>query len=122
MPKSVSYHQHRIEFLQNPEAAAAYIEAILAEKDPEPQLLQISLSHVAEALGELNMTPEEVKHHQQILEVILSQPVNSGVYSLENWLNSLGLKLTITTADAPQELLINSEIESEIETEVTVYK
>lgn len=72
MPTSDSYHPYLISHLKDPSYAALYIEAILEEEDPEPELLKMALSHVAEALGEQNMTPEQAKLHQEKLDELLS--------------------------------------------------
>ncbi|HAG82035.1 MAG TPA: transcriptional regulator [Cyanobacteria bacterium UBA12227] len=110
MPKSVSYHEHRIKFLKNPEAAAAYIEAILEEKDPEPELLRLALSHVAEALT----SPEQTKQHLEKLDELLSKPGSEAIYGLGTWLNALGLKLTVTVSDQEKDKLTNSHSNVEL--------
>lgn len=96
MPTSDSYRPSKIERLKDPNYAAAYITAILAEKDPEPELLPKALRNVAEALGEVNMSKEEAILHQQKLEVVLSDLGSYGIYSLVDWLDALGLKLTVS--------------------------
>lgn len=102
MPKSVSYQDYLIESLKEPEEAAGYIEAILEEKDPEPELLRRALSNIAEALGELNMPKERAKLHLEKLEHILSVGGSAEIYKLGVWLNELGLKLTVTVnSDKP---------------------
>jgi|GEM_PF-5249362 hypothetical protein len=40
-----------IDSLQDSEETAAYLTAILEEKEPEPELLPLGLGHVAAALG-----------------------------------------------------------------------
>lgn len=39
MSASDTYHDYLIGLLQDPEEAAAYLEAILEEEDPDPELL-----------------------------------------------------------------------------------
>ena len=73
MPTSDSYHPYLISHLKEPSYAALYIEAILEEKDPEPELLQVALSNVTEALAEGKMTPEEAKQHIEKLDELLSE-------------------------------------------------
>jgi DNA-binding phage protein len=68
----------------------------LEEKAPEPELLPSALKDVAEALGEVNISKEEAILHQQKLEVVLSYPGSYGIYSLVDWLDALGLKLTVS--------------------------
>ncbi|MBD1924858.1 transcriptional regulator [Trichocoleus sp. FACHB-90] len=95
MIKSVSYHEDLISRLKDPKYAALYIEAILEEKDPEPELLKKALNNVAEALDELNMSPQ-AKLHQEKLEELLTKPGIYAIYSLGDWLQALGLKLSVT--------------------------
>ncbi len=95
-PTSDSYHDYLISSLKDPEESAAYIEAILEEKDPEPELFRRVLSNVVEALGELNMSPEEAKLHQEKLEELIAKPGIYAIYSLGDWLQALGLKLSVT--------------------------
>ena len=98
MPTSDNYHPYLISHLKDPSYAAGYIEAILEEEDPEPELLKMALSNVAEALGEEKMTPEEAKVYLEKLDQLLSQRGSEAIYNLGTWLNALGLKLTVTVA------------------------
>ncbi len=101
--KSLSYHDFLIESLKDPEESAGYLEAIMEEKDPEPLLLKHALQNVAEALGELNMSPEDALLHLQKLDTILSGEGSAEIYQLGLWLNALGLKLTVTVNSLEKE-------------------
>ncbi|MCT7950470.1 transcriptional regulator [Ancylothrix sp. C2] len=101
--KSVSYHKSLIERLKDSEYAAGYLEAIMEEKDPERELLKHALQDVAEALGELNMSPEDALLHLQKLDKILSGEGSAEIYQLGLWLNALGLKLTVTVNSQDKE-------------------
>jgi DNA-binding phage protein len=102
MAKSVSYDESLIARLKDPEYAAGYLDAILEEKDPEPELLQHALQDVAEALGELKISKEGAKLHLEKLERILSVGGSAEIYKLGVWLNELGLKLSVTvSSDKP---------------------
>ena len=103
MPKSLSYREHKIQFLKNPQAAAAYIEAVLEEKEPESELFLLALFHVAEALAEDKMTSENAKVHREKLDEILSQKGSDAIYNLAGWLREFGLKLTVTADDVSEE-------------------
>lgn len=103
MPKSVSYHEHRIQFLKNPKYAAAFITAILEEEDPEPELIQSALADVAEALGKEKMTSGQAKQQDEKLNALLSQRGSDAIYNLGTWLNALGLKLTVTVCEEAKE-------------------
>ena len=88
MLKSLPYKDYLIKALKDRVHAAMYIESILEEKDPEPELLKTALADVAEALGE--------KHHLEKLDRILSVEGSAEIYQLGLWLEELGLKLTVT--------------------------
>jgi len=114
MPTSDSYQDYLISRLKNPSYAAGYIEAFFEEKDPEPKLLQLVLSNVAEALGEQNMTSEQAKLHLEKLDEFLSNRGSDVIYGLEGWLNALGLKLTVTVCEEAQDKSSNSTSGSEL--------
>ena len=114
MPNSLSYHEHKIQFLQNPQAAAAYIEAILEEKEPESELFLLALCHVAEALAEEKMTSEQAKIHREKLDDILSQKGSDAIYNLAGWLKELGLKLTVTVDDVSEDDTADAESLEEV--------
>ncbi len=103
MPTSDSYFDDLISRLKDPSYAALYIETHMELEEDEaldPRLIKLALSNVAEALGEQNgMTPEQVKQYQEKLDELLSQPGSEAIYHLGEWLNNLGLKLTVTVAE-----------------------
>ena len=88
VPTSRDYQEYLIESLQNPKRAAGYIAAILEEEDPEPELLASALDDVAMALGE-DSDREWVKDFG-------ASGKSQAVYELTEWLDGLGLKLTVT--------------------------
>jgi hypothetical protein len=85
---SRDYQEYLIESLQNPERAAGYIAAILEEEDPEPELLASALDDVAIALGG--------DKDRQWVKNFGAKDKGQSVYELAEWLDSLGLKLTVT--------------------------
>lgn len=95
MRKSVSYQDDLIEFLQKPEAAAAYIEAILEEKNVESELLPLALSNVVEARGGIMQLSELAKLHYEKLKNQLSKTGGDEVYLLVALLDALGFQLKI---------------------------
>ncbi|NQE37416.1 DNA-binding protein [Microcoleus asticus] len=96
MPKSVSYQDDLIEFLKKPEAAAAYIEAILEEENPEAELLHLSLSNIVEARGGIVQLSELAKLHYEKLKNLLSQTGGDEVYLLVALLDALGFQVNVT--------------------------
>jgi DNA-binding phage protein len=77
-----------IESLKDPEEAAAYVSAVLEEEKPEPELLPLCLGHVAAALG--NESDRRWAKDFGVSDKSLA------VYELAEWLNGLGLQLSIT--------------------------
>jgi DNA-binding phage protein len=109
MPKSLPYHPFKIQFLKEPIHSALYLEALFEEKDPEAELLQLALSSVAEALAEQKMNQEKAKFHLEKLDEILSQKGSDAIYNLAGWLKELGLKLTVTVDEVPEENATKTE-------------
>jgi DNA-binding phage protein len=114
MPTSDSYHDYLILSLKDPSYAAVYLETHLEEKEPQPELLQLALSNVAEALCELNMSSEQAKLHQEKLNKLLSNQGVEAIYNLANWLNDLGLKLTVAVSEEAENSSTNTANQSEL--------
>jgi DNA-binding phage protein len=95
MLKSVSYQDDLMEFLKKPEAAAAYIEAILEEKDVETELLSLALSNMVEARGGVIHLSDVAKLDYEKLKKSLSKTGGDEVYLLVAFLDALGLQLQI---------------------------
>jgi hypothetical protein len=87
-PTSRNYQEYLINSLQDPERAAGYITAILEEENPETVLLTSALDDVAISLG-------SDKDRQWVKDFSASDK-SQAVYELAAWLDSLGLKLTVT--------------------------
>ena len=83
-----SHRDFLIESLKDPEEAAAYVSAVLEEEKPEPELLALCLAHVAIALG--------VESDRQWVKDFGASDKSQAVYELAAWLDSLGLRLTVT--------------------------
>lgn len=106
MVKSVPYHPFLIEQLKDPVYAAGYLTLFLNEQeegDLDVGIFPSALKDVFEALGEPNMSDEEAKLHLDKLDVLLSQSGIATIYALANWLNALGLKLSVAVAEAEGE-------------------
>ncbi len=95
MPKSVSYQDDLIEFLKIPEASAAYMEAILEEKNVEPELLSLALSNLVEASGGIIQLSDIAKLDYEKLTNLLSKTGGDEVYLLVALLDALGFQLKI---------------------------
>ncbi|XZO02046.1 MAG: DNA-binding protein [Microcoleus sp.] len=102
MVKSVPYHPFLIEQLKDPVYAAGYLTLFLNEQeegDLDIGIFPSALKEVFEALGEPNMSDEEAKLHLEKLDGLLSQNGMATIYALANWLNILGLKLSVAVAE-----------------------
>jgi DNA-binding phage protein len=103
-PTSDSYHDYLVSRLADPSYAALYLETHFEEEeDPNPALLKLALSNVLEALSRSNLSPEQTERHSQKLDKILSQQGSDVIYGLSQWLNELGLKLTVAVAEQEHE-------------------
>ena len=78
-----------IDSLKDPEEAAAYFTTILEEKDPEPELFPLGLSHVAAALGN--------DSDRQWVKDFAANNNSQSVYEFAQWLDRLGLKIQINS-------------------------
>ncbi|MEG3843733.1 transcriptional regulator [Microcoleus sp. herbarium14] len=101
MPKSVPYHPLKIKSLKDPNFSAAYITEIFEEEegDVELKIMRKALRDIFEALGEPNMSADDAKLHLKKLDALLSGDGITTIYGLANWLNVLGLKLSVTVAE-----------------------
>ncbi len=98
--KSVPYHPLKIKSLKDPLFAVAYLTEIFEEEegDLETGIMRKALRDVFEALGEPNMSADEASLHLEKLDILLPQEGIATIYALANWLNSLGLKLSVAVA------------------------
>jgi hypothetical protein len=89
-----SHEDFLIESLKDPEEAADYVSAILEEKNSESELLPLCLGHVAAALGG--------DGDRQWVKDFGASNKSQAVYELVAWLDSLGLKLSISVKQLEQ--------------------
>ncbi|MFB2897083.1 DNA-binding protein [Aerosakkonemataceae cyanobacterium BLCC-F50] len=96
MPTSNSYREDLIQFLKDPEHAAGYIEAILEEEDPEPELLRNALRKVIEAWAKSDhrLSPSTKQLHEK-LDRMLTESNATEIYTFVELLNALGFRLEV---------------------------
>ena len=99
MPTSDSWLDSLVESLKDSEEAAASIEAILEEQDPEHELLRAALKDVVEARLQINNLSEEVKQRYEKLDRMLLVTGGAEIYSLVELLDSLGFRIAIAPKD-----------------------
>jgi DNA-binding phage protein len=100
MLASLPYHPFLIQSLKNPTDSAMYLEAFFEEENPEGELLKMVLSNISEALGKQQIAPELAKIYNEKLDELLSQRGSEAIYNLAQWLQTLGLKLTVTVGES----------------------
>ena len=98
MPTSDSWLDSLIESLKDPEEAAAYIEASLEEKDPEPEFLRTVIQDVVEARVQMNNLSEEAKLSYERLDKMLLETKGTEIYSLVEFLDALGFRIAVSEA------------------------
>jgi DNA-binding phage protein len=92
---SKNYNDFIIEKLKNPEHAAGFIEAILEEKDPEPELLKNALLKVIHAYKKSGKLTESATINYQKLEEILTNSNGKEIYTFMQLVQDLGWKFSI---------------------------
>ena len=118
IPTSDSYREYLIESLKEPEESAGYLEAILEEKDAEPELLRNAIRKVIEARIRMNALSDSANKHHERLDKMLTASSGSEIYCFVELLEALGFKLGISVEDgelgAESEMMIE---ESELSRE-----
>ena len=96
---SDSWQDALIESLKNPEKAAGYFEAVLAEKEPETELLLAAIKDVVNARIEMNNLSSKAKQKYEQLEKMLEKTGGAEVYNFVSLLDTLGFSIVITPKD-----------------------
>ncbi|XWK87204.1 MAG: transcriptional regulator [Phormidium sp.] len=97
IPTSDSYREDLIQFLKDSEHAAGYIEAILEEEDPEPELLRNALRKVIEAWERCDhRLSESTKQLHEKLDRMLTENKATEIYTFIELMNALCFQVTIS--------------------------
>lgn len=99
MAHKTEYQMDLIKALKDPEEAAAYLNAALAEGDRETFLL--ALRNVAEANGGMAVVADKAHLNKESLYRTLSRRGNPEIRTLFNLLHGVGLRLNITPEQVP---------------------
>jgi DNA-binding phage protein len=101
MPTSDSYLDALIEELKDPERAAGSLEVVLEleEKDPQPDMLRMTLKDVIKAREQANNLSEEAQRSYKKLDKILLETGGVEIYGLVELLDALGFRLAIAPKD-----------------------
>jgi DNA-binding phage protein len=98
MPKTHSYHDYLIQSLQEIEESAAYIQAILEEEAPEPELLLTALRDIVKSQSEVSTIAEEDRQNWEKLQELLKASGGEEIYLFIGLLKTLGLQTEITVS------------------------
>lgn len=93
MAKVKNYKEHLLEQLQNPEEAAAYLNAALHDEDPYTFLL--ALRDITEAQGGMSWLAKHSELNRENLYRTLSARGNPRFFNLVAVLDAVGLELSI---------------------------
>ena len=93
MTKVRDYKEHLLEQLQDPEEAAAYLNAALHDDDPHVFLL--ALRDIAEAQGGMSWLADVADLNRESLYRTLSLRGNPRFFNLLSVLDAVGLELSI---------------------------
>jgi DNA-binding phage protein len=104
MPTSRSYREYLLSSLKDPERAAGNIEVALEleEKDPQPDVLRLTLKDVIEAREQMNNLSEEAKRSYEKLDKILLETGGGEIYGLVELLDALGFRIAIAQSSEEQ--------------------
>jgi probable addiction module antidote protein len=93
MAKVRNYKEHLLERLQDPDEAAAYLNAALQDDDPHVFLL--ALRDIAEAQGGMGWLADQADLNRESLYRTLSLRGNPRFFNLVAVLDAVGLELSI---------------------------
>lgn len=99
--RSRSYREYLISSLKDPQRAAGYIAVMLEldEEGFESELLRSALQEVVEARVQINDFSEEAKLSYERLDQMLLETKAAEIYSLIEFLDTLGLRIEIVPKD-----------------------
>src|SRR3990167_11396880 len=93
MIKTKNYKEHLLKQLQDPDEAAAYLNAALQDDDPHVFLL--ALRDIAEAQGGMGWLADQSDLNRESLYRTLSLRGNPRFFNLLSVLSAVGLELSI---------------------------
>ncbi len=97
-----TYQESLIKALRDPEEAAGYLNAVLAEEDPK--MFLVALRNVAEAHGGMVQLSRKTKLSRPNLYRMLSKAGHPEIQSLHRVLSAFGLSLYVAATDSKESL------------------
>ena len=95
--KSIPYEEELLQWLQDPDNAAAYLTAAIEEGDRKGFLM--ALRNVAQARGGMASVAEKAQLGRESLYKMLSERGNPEFRSIASVLHGMGLRLTVAPED-----------------------
>lgn len=116
MPKTHSYHDYLIKSIEQLEEAAAYLQAILEEKEPESELLLTVLKDVVKAQDKISIMTVGEQQNWEKLQELLKASGGEEIYRFIGLLKALGLKteIAVSQCETPDVSILESS--SRVET------
>ncbi|MBI5527902.1 MAG: putative addiction module antidote protein [Deltaproteobacteria bacterium] len=99
MPRSIDYNKRLLKQLRDPDEAAAYLNAVLAEGDLK--LFIKALGKIAEARGGMTQLAEKTRVSRMGLYKVFSDRGNPGFATVESILSAFNLRFSIQPGKAP---------------------
>ena len=91
--KTGNYDEYHLEWLRDPENAAAFLNAVIEDDDRDAFLL--ALRDIATAMGGMSVIAEKTQVSRSSLYKTLSKTGNPEFRSISKLLHSMGLRLTV---------------------------
>jgi probable addiction module antidote protein len=91
--KTGNYDEYHLQWLKDPENAAAFLNAVIEDNDKEAFLL--ALRDIAQAQGGMTAIAEKINVSRSSLYKTLSKSGNPEFSSISKLLHSMGLRLTV---------------------------
>ena len=124
--KIISFDEHLVDFLSNPEASAIYLAEILEDNEGNPELLKLGIKDVFYALTKDILLETEMEKQLQTIDNLMNEERINLIYCLVNWLNLCGLKLSVEVSNDSEKIekISNSIIEENnlLTEEIQCYK
>ncbi len=110
MPKTHSYHDYLIKSIEQLEEAAAYLQAILEEKEPESELLLTVLKDVVKAQDKISIMTVGEQQNWEKLQELLKVSGGQEIYRFIGLLKALGLKteIAVSQGETPDASMLES--------------
>ena len=95
MKPYITFNEHLLKVLKDPEEAAAYLNVVM--EDGDQRMFLVALRNVAEAQGGMSKLSRKTKLNRANLYRIFSKKGNPEITTLTHILDAYGLSLAVVT-------------------------